>query len=165
MKVRSEVWVSFQFEGFHCWPDAPDVVGFLRDRHRHMFHVKAWKRVAHDDRDVEFILLRRQLVGAVARKLETFDGDGEATRNWSCEHWARWLIDGYALTRCEVSEDGENGAVLEVVQERPAPKLELVAVAPSHIVVRADDTFLCVCGLVFMDSEAASSHLRYVSEQ
>lgn len=108
--LRREVWCTFRLEMFHRWPDAPPEVAFLRDSHRHLFWFKCWVDVTHNDRDVEFILLKRQLSDAVAKK--THD---EETLNWSCEHWAQWLIETQGLTRCEVSEDGENGAILELV--------------------------------------------------
>lgn len=105
--MKIYVTVTTQFEGFHCWPDAPDEVAFLRDRHRHMFHVKAVKRVSHDDRDVEFILLKR----AIDTKVVTMQAaDGVDVSTWSCERWALELVNEFGLSECEVSEDGENGA-------------------------------------------------------
>jgi hypothetical protein len=101
------VFVTTQFEGFHCWPDAPDEVAFLRDRHRHIFHVRMEWPVMHDDREFEFILLKRNLDQCIAGLLF----DREYTRTWSCEQWARELIAmNPPASSCEVSEDGENGA-------------------------------------------------------
>lgn len=62
----------------------------------------------HDDRDVEFILLKREVEQAIR------DQNGVGTDGWSCERWARHLVESLDLVRCEVSEDGENGAVVEV---------------------------------------------------
>lgn len=106
MKVT--VFCRTKFESFHCWPDAPDEVNFLRVRHRHMFGVKAFKTVYHTDRDVEFILLKRE----VERTIEVFIEE-EDTANWSCERWALELLKACKLTRVEVDEDGENGAIVE----------------------------------------------------
>lgn len=94
-----------RFEGFHCWPGAPEEVKFLRDLHRHEFHVKVWKIVNHDDRDVEFILYKRQIDNAIAFAQHTNNVD-----NWSCERWARAIGDAVQADGVEVSEDGENGA-------------------------------------------------------
>ena len=33
----TEVWVRFQREGWHNWPDAPESRAYLRASHRHMF--------------------------------------------------------------------------------------------------------------------------------
>ena len=103
-----EIYCSTQFEGFHSWDGAPDEVAFLRDRHRHTFHVTLWMEVDHDDRDVEFILLKRELEAYIADELQD--------ENYSCEQYARAIRDEFEArydNRCrvEVSEDGENGAV------------------------------------------------------
>lgn len=106
--MNRRVIATARFEGFHCWPDAPDEVAFLRDRHRHVFHVRAEKAVTHSDRDVEFVLLGR----AVKAFCEGLAGSAEV-ESWSCEHWAEALIERFDLTACEVWEDGENGARVE----------------------------------------------------
>lgn len=101
------VFSTIRFEGFHRWPNAPDEVAFLRDRHRHIFHVRAEVEVHHDDRDVEFILLGRRVLAEVKSITEAED-----VSCWSCERWAREFLDRLNLVKCEVSEDGENGAVI-----------------------------------------------------
>jgi hypothetical protein len=106
--ARVRVYATTRFEGFHRWPDAPDEVAFLRDRHRHVFHVRAEASVSHGDRDVEFILLKRAVdrtVGAIKYEYDT--------STWSCEQWAECLLGRLKLDRVEVSEDGENGAIVE----------------------------------------------------
>ena len=57
------VYCNFGFEGSHCWPDAISMKGveFLALKHRHTFHVKVTVSVSHNDRDIEFILLKRYL--------------------------------------------------------------------------------------------------------
>jgi len=102
-----EVFCRTRFEAFHAWADAPDEVAFLRQRHRHEFHVELTVAVAHDDRNVEFILLKRALEDYIDRCLAHLD--------YSCEQYAksiaRWAANTYAQpARCTVSEDGENGA-------------------------------------------------------
>lgn len=101
MAVR--VIVRFQFEGVHYWPGAPEDAAILRHPHRHVFHVEAAMPVTHDDRDVEFIELKRVMqlycVGM-------FTGPHPL----SCEMIARRLVDRFALDKCAVFEDGENGA-------------------------------------------------------
>lgn len=107
------VVARFTFEGFHCWPTAPDEVAFLRDRHRHVFHVRAWAPVKHEDRDIEFILLGRELrQWCLSQRNREIAGDAEVT-SWSCETWCRKLIEAFPyLRQVEVLEDGENGAVV-----------------------------------------------------
>ncbi len=42
------IWVTFQREGIHQYPDAPEEVAFLRHPHRHVFHLKVWIGLASD---------------------------------------------------------------------------------------------------------------------
>jgi hypothetical protein len=110
--MRTTVVAQFTIEGFHNWPEAPDNLAFLRDRHRHVFHVGVQVRVNHSDRDVEVISLGR----AVKAGLIDHFGDPAELHEWSCEHLANWiwsvLFNRMALTpvRVTVLEDGENGA-------------------------------------------------------
>lgn len=114
--ILSEVYCTLKVEGIHNWPDCPfEEVAYLRDPHRHMFHVKAQVAVTHDDRDVEFIVLKHK----VRDYLEEMYWDDETKCCYfgamSCEMIARELIEEFNLTSCEVSEDGENGAILTVL--------------------------------------------------
>lgn len=111
MKTITRVFCTTQFEGFHSWPDAPENVSYLRDRHRHIFHVRAETIVDHNDRQIEFITLKKEVDAVIKLLKETTD-----VRNWSCEHWASAILAAFCgLTRVEVSEDGENGAYVESV--------------------------------------------------
>jgi len=106
-----EVFCTTRFEGFHSWDDAPDEVAFLRDRHRHQFHVELTVQVTHDDRDIEFILMKRALEEYIDRQV--------ADEDLSCEQYGQkigeWAASRYnEVARVEVSEDGENGARVTV---------------------------------------------------
>lgn len=110
MQKQKFIFVTFQKEGIHKYPDAPKGVEFLQHPHRHMFHFRIELEVFHDDRDVEFILFKRELEGLYA------DGTLELDYK-SCEMMADDLADyieesypGRDLI-VTVSEDGENGAV------------------------------------------------------
>lgn len=115
-KTKSEVYCTLQVEGTHNWPGCPfDEVAYLRDPHRHVFHVKAYKTVTHSDRDTEFIMLKH----AIQQYLLAYFYDESIKMckfgAMSCEMIAQLLIDQFGLSRCEVSEDLENGCVLEVI--------------------------------------------------
>lgn len=105
------IFVTFSKEGIHRYPDAPKGVEFLKSPHRHIFHFRVTLNVAHDDRDVEFILFKREL--------ESLFSEGTMEVDYkSCEMLASDLIT-YIDTAypgragsVEVSEDGENGATL-----------------------------------------------------
>lgn len=102
--LKTTVWITTQFEGIHFWSSAPAEVGFLRHPHRHIFHVKLEVTVHHDDRDVEFILLKRRVDDYIAERKDLFSGSK------SCEMMARTLLLEFNAESVEVSEDGENGA-------------------------------------------------------
>lgn len=114
---QSMIWVSFQKEGIHCYPDAAinsnlKDVKFLAHPHRHMFHFKVYIQVFHDDRDIEFILFKRQLE-------ELYSLDTLQLNNKSCEMIAKDLHKAIIIRYpdrevwIEVSEDGENGCFLK----------------------------------------------------
>ena len=104
------IYVTFQKEGIHCYPDAPEGVEFLRNDHRHMFHFRVDIEVFHDDRELEFILFKRELEALYADTILELDYK-------SCEMMADdladYLVENYPGRdlRITVSEDCENGAV------------------------------------------------------
>ena len=111
-QVLRMISVTFQKEGIHKWPGAVDKPGveFLANPHRHMFHFKVAIEVFHDDRELEFILFKRELEGLYTDKTLELDYK-------SCEMMAddlsEYIIDKYPARNLviEVSEDGENGVV------------------------------------------------------
>lgn len=56
-----KIIVKTQFEDQHKWEDAPDEVSFLRNLHRHIFYVEVECDVTHDDRELEFFMVKRVL--------------------------------------------------------------------------------------------------------
>ena len=110
------VWaeVRTRFEKLHRWVDAPEDVAFLRSLHRHEFHVRL--RISQErgvDREVEFIGVKRWLDRLVDLTVKLLPD------TVSCEEMADYFVlqaaskYGEARTyECEVSEDGENGAVV-----------------------------------------------------
>lgn len=104
------IFVQFQFSAFHHWPDAPAEYAYLAHVHRHVFHVKAYRAVSHNNRDVEFIDFKETMLNhcrGICRGMSSIE-----VKTWSCEQWAEYLIKRFDLTMAEVSEDGENGAFL-----------------------------------------------------
>lgn len=113
MKTKTVVFCKVLFEGVHCWPDCPfDEVDYLRDPHRHIFHITAYKEVFHDDRDIEFIMLKHQVQSFLN---EEYPGGLFGAK--SCEMLGRELMEKFDLVQVEVSEDGENGSVMYKVKE------------------------------------------------
>lgn len=110
----TSIVVRTRFEGIHRWQSAPDEVAFLRDFHRHEFHVELEMEVHHEDRELEFILVKR----ALDRFIDESGLKDPSPR--SCETIAKriisWAKQTYGLGRnisCGVFEDGENGARVE----------------------------------------------------
>jgi hypothetical protein len=118
-KTSTRIWVTFQREGVHCYPEAatnPSLadVSFLGNPHRHIFHFKVCVQVTHADRDIEFIQFKRWL-----ESLYSDQGTLQLDHK-SCEMIAEDIISSVTLKypsipwmRVEVSEDNENGAELE----------------------------------------------------
>ena len=108
MQKQKFIWVTFQKEGIHKYPDAPDGVEFLKYPHRHIFHFRVELEVFHDDRDVEFILLKRELEGLYNKGTLQLDYKScEMMADDLFEYIARKFPDRDVII--EVSEDGENG--------------------------------------------------------
>jgi len=111
--------ITHQFAATHHYPDASGPEEFLKYPHRHVFHVTVWIEQFHNNRDIEYMafkswlqrnLLQDQNLGAkscemlaeniIARVRAEWcgkDGPGAPTRK----------------IKCEVTEDGENGALVE----------------------------------------------------
>jgi hypothetical protein len=109
--------VSFQREGIHKYPAALEdpklaSVSFLGYPHRHIFHFRIRVSVTHNDRDIEFIMFKRELEALYNDSLFLLDYK-------SCEMIAEDLIEYISRTypgryiEVGVSEDGENGAILK----------------------------------------------------
>lgn len=116
--------VRSSFHGLHHWPDAPEEVAFLRHPHRHRFGVRVEIRVTHPDRELEFIMVERE----VARLVDRFwplDSDGERQLgSRSCESIAEsiglGLLDLYPRLEgleVEVDEDGTHSGVVVLERE------------------------------------------------
>ena len=128
------IFVTFQKEGIHCYPAAatdPQLatgdeydVSFLGTPHRHIFHFRVWIEVEHLDRAIEFIQFKRWL--------EHLYRDGTLQLDYkSCEMMAEDLYLQIAAKYpnkevwIEVSEDGENGALLKFKLTKPSLSVKI----------------------------------------
>lgn len=105
--MKKFIVINTTFEGIHCWPECPiDEVSFLRDPHRHIFHVTVKWPVNHNDRDKEFIVMKRK----VDAWLKVLFPDKQMGRK-SCEDVCQLIKDEFPdASFISVFEDGENGA-------------------------------------------------------
>jgi hypothetical protein len=114
--IKSEVFCTLQVEATHNWPGCPfEEVDYLRAPHRHVFHIKAYVVVNHSDRDQEFIILKHMIQNYIKDKYFDVSKQLCVFGAKSCEMIAEELITQFKLSRCEVSEDNENGAILTVI--------------------------------------------------
>jgi hypothetical protein len=126
--AQRRIWVTFQKEGIHFYPAAatdPALktgdeydVSFLGTPHRHIFHFRVWIDVVHNDRDIEFIQFKRWLEKLYRE--ETIQLDYKSCEMMSDDLYLQ--IAGKYPGRAvwiEVSEDGENGALIKYETHRP----------------------------------------------
>jgi hypothetical protein len=132
--ANRKIWVSFQKEGIHKYPAAatdPNLatgdeydVSFLATPHRHIFHFRVSIDVFHNDRDIEFIQFKRWLLSLYNGKNSVLELDYK-----SCEMIADDLYNQIAARYSnraviiDVSEDGENGCVIEYNLTRPSQSI------------------------------------------
>lgn len=116
--TKKFIYITTTTEFIHCYPNAPAEVGYLRHYHRHLAHIKVRLEVFHTDREIEFILFKHEVEDYLKRySLCEYN-------EMSCENIAEKLIAdiryNYGRERdiwVEVSEDGENGCILECKAE------------------------------------------------
>lgn len=112
MTRHRTITVRFRREALHHWPSAPEEVAFLRNPHRHEFHVSVTVRVRHNERELEFFLFRQE-----CERLCTIPDNLHTCVTKSCETFAEELLEGLrkrydrSMT-VTVSEDGENEATI-----------------------------------------------------
>jgi hypothetical protein len=106
-------FVTLRSIGFHCWPNAPDAVAYLRDRHRHNFYFKIEFDVAHADREIEYHLFQAWAQRTIDGLMTTLPDSA------SCENIAEALLIachaeyGARSWIVTISEDDENGAIAQ----------------------------------------------------
>ena len=129
-QAQRQIWITWQKEGIHKYPAAltdPALadVQFLGYPHRHIFHFRVWIDVFHNDRDLEFIQFKRW-----CESLYNGHGAVLSLNHKSCEMMADDLYIQIAsrypgrVVHIEVSEDGENGALIKY--ELTQPNLNIV---------------------------------------
>ena len=130
LEAKRQIWITWQREGIHKYPAAltdPALadVEFLGYPHRHIFHFRVWIDVFHNDRDLEFIQFKRW-----CESLYSNDNSVLSLDHKSCEMMADDLYIQIAtrypgrVVHIEVSEDGENGALIRY--ELTKPNLNIV---------------------------------------
>ena len=111
MSKTKLIIVRGQYEFIHRYIGAPQELMYLRNQHRHMFNYEVELEVFHDDRELEFIMVKHDIDDYLARRNENWE---EKT---SCEQMAKciglYLQTKYGFERSmsvSVFGDNENGA-------------------------------------------------------
>ena len=120
-KTMKTITVRTSYEGIHRYPGASDDVVFLRQPHRHTFGVCVELEVFHDDREIEFITLKRLIIDWLKGR-EDLKSHIWYMGTLSCEQVASGLMNHLFKTvdklpnrycKITIDEDGENGASIE----------------------------------------------------
>jgi hypothetical protein len=114
----TQVFSTFRVPGFHRWPAAPEPVSYLAARHRHIFHFRISVKVTGQDREVEFITMRNVAEQMVQEHWGVVNTNECEFGTYSCEQIAQTLLGmlksaSHAVASVSVSEDGENGAIVQ----------------------------------------------------
>lgn len=110
--MKKFIIVKTQIEGFHCWPEAPTQVMFLRNTHRHLFYITA-KMPIETNRQLEFFMVKK----AIDKYLRSI----YIGASISCEEMAEKIADFIHkeyniddIITVQVFEDNENGAEVQI---------------------------------------------------
>ena len=111
MPKKAFIIVRGHFEFCHKYEGAPAEVSYLRSLHRHVFNYEVKLEVYHDDRELEFIMVKHDIEQYLNMRHEKWSD------KTSCEQMAKsiglWLQSKHGFERelyVSVFEDNENGA-------------------------------------------------------
>jgi len=111
--MKTIVISQFEIEGFHHYPDAPELVSFLQHNHRHTFTIKCGYEVQDLNREQEIFLCRED----VREYLNECYGYPCHFGSMSCEMIAKEILEyGFEdnMVWCEVWEENTGGARIEL---------------------------------------------------
>ena len=111
-KIKKLIEVNLQVEGIHRWKDCNIAdVDYLKEYHRHIFHITANKAVRHNERDIEIIQFKRSIQSFLSFKFSQMNGV-LFFDNMSCESIAELIAREFKCSMVKVLEDNENGAII-----------------------------------------------------
>lgn len=109
-----KIVVTLQVPGVHRWAACPiEEVEYLRNYHRHLFYIKVWKHVEHNDRDIEILMFKRDVKAYLRENYFDVEHDAAFFGDMSCEMIAKLIYHEFSCSAVEVLEDNENGALYE----------------------------------------------------
>lgn len=109
---KRSVFCTLQFEAYHrCPAEICENTNeyYLQYTHRHIFHVRCEAPVEHNNRAIEFINLKQKISNFCIMQYGHLN-----IHTTSCEMIAEAILNKFPeLQKVEVSEDGENGAIVQ----------------------------------------------------
>lgn len=109
--------VKTQFEYVHYYKNAPEAVSYLRHPHRHVFYVEAEIEVFDDDRELEFIIVKRDLncyLNSFIVGPDSCEMLAKAIQQYLKKRWpAPKSLNRDRIVNVKVFEDNENGAYIK----------------------------------------------------
>jgi hypothetical protein len=109
--MKTTIFTKLTIEGLHRWKDCNlEEVGYLKNTHRHIFHITCEKDVTGLDRELEFVRFKHEVDFYIRHNYYMPYLGCCSFGNMSCEMIAKELVKEFNLSSCEVSEDNENGA-------------------------------------------------------
>lgn len=104
--MKKFITIKTTFPAIHQWEGCPiEEVTYLRNPHRHIFHVTLKFAVNHNNRDIEFISLKNKIEEYIQKWYYN-----KNLGNASCEDIAEDLGNHFLAHCVAVLEDNENGA-------------------------------------------------------
>lgn len=112
--ARTFVYVKLSLYGLHYWPSpSHEEVEFLKSPHGHTFHFKVTFEVSHNDRDIEFFMMKSKILEFLQTRFknEKLPNGILDFGSASCEHLAHLILDNFEAVEVDVSEDNLDGAI------------------------------------------------------
>lgn len=108
--MKKYVITHNRIEGLHYWKNAPPIVEYLKNEHRHVFHIRCEFAVKNSDREIEIFIQENKIRNYIKEKY----GEPALFGQMSCEMIAEEIMQYFPKCKaCEVLEDGFGGARLE----------------------------------------------------
>ena len=113
METKTLIVVNITAEGVHQWKDCNiKEVEYLLNLHRHNFYINVKKEVSHDDRDIEIIKFKKQIINYLHKRFWNLELQLLDFQLLSCEQMAKIIYKEFDCYSVEVLEDNENGAIV-----------------------------------------------------
>lgn len=110
-----QIFVTVKVPGIHYWPEASQQAHahtYLENPHRHIFHIKVIKTVTEYNREIEFLSFADFVMAEIHSNWYLITQNLVDFGTCSCEQIAQTLLRALDADQVEVSEDGENGAIV-----------------------------------------------------